>query len=374
MRTRLLPYLALVTMLGFAINGSAQPAKTQSQNSTSSNAVGKVVDVQGRVSMRRRAWTRFVPAFIGTLLLRGDKLRFEGSSRAKIVCADKTVHNLAGGEQVVPCQTQATGPPVIRYRGSIINKPRGSAAKLPIEVISPRNTKLLDSRPWLRWTPVPGETTYKVTVWGMDLNWQTEVSSKTELRYPEEAPPLVAGETYKLTVTADGYSTDDEREPGLGFTVLNEQDVKTIRAAEKQIREMGLTDISTRLLIADLYTSWGLRADAIEYLESLASALKEPSVYRSLGALYLEIGLGRRAEERYVEALELSQANDDLEGQAMAYQILASIQLDLGNVNEAIFRLKKAIESYGNLGDRANVKELKKEIARLARLRKSTRS
>ena len=86
---------------------------------------------------------------------------------------------------------------------------------------------------------------------------------------------------------------------------------------------------------------------------------------RSLGDLYLRIGLNRFAEERYLQALGLSQRLNDVEGQALAQNALGLVYEALGNKGEALQRLQKAMEWYRKLGDAKRIEEIREQLGKM---------
>ena len=322
-----------------------------------------VVALQGQMSVKRQDWSDYAPALFGTLLRRGDLLRLESGSQAKIACDDWSLASVPSGIGGVPCKV-AKMPPLV-YDGSQVITTRDYApGEFPI-VISPRKTKLISPNPTLRWTPVPGVVTYTVSVRGPNLNWSTDVASKTEVAYPTTAPVLVSGTAYRVVVCGGSNCSDKENIPDLGFTTLKPDEVQTVREAGNRIRALGLADAPTRFLISSLYATQDLHTEAIEQLEGLTSTLEEPAVLRLLGDLYRTIGLNRLAEERYLQALGLSQKANDVEGQALAQYWLGQIYDALGNKSETIQRLQKAMELYQKLGDSKKSKEIQERLTEL---------
>jgi predicted phosphohydrolase len=322
-----------------------------------------IVAVEGQMRVKREGWSEYAPALFGMPLRYGDLLRLEGASRAIVACADLTVATVQSSISGIPCKTAAK--PVFVYGGSLVVTTRGdTSGEFPI-VISPRKTKVLIARPTLRWTHVAGTTTYKVSVRGPNVNWSADVGSKTQIAYPDNAPELAAGATYKVTVITGSRSSDEESAPGLGFTILKPDEAQVVREAESKIYALGLKEEPTRFLIAALYAVQGLNAEAIGQLEELSNTLKEPAVVRSLGDLHLRIGLNRFAEERYLQALDLSQGLNDIEGQALAQNALGLVYEALGNKGEAIKRLQWALGIYQKLGDAKMVKQIQERLGEL---------
>lgn len=349
--------------------GNAVPARAQTPDANARNDIGLnvIVALQGQVAMKRKGWGAFAPAGFGTILQRGDLLRLEGSSQAKVVCADLTISDAPRDLSGVPCS--ATRPTLI-YLGDKVTATRGYGEGAFPLVIAPRKTKLLNSRPTLRWTPVAGATLYKVIVRGQNArgqnpSWNINVPSITRLGYPAAAPPLEADTDYKLIVSAGGRQSDEEAEPGLGFALLKSDKAKEVRDAEKKIHALGLPDAPTRLLIAYLYAAYDLNAEAIEQLEGISESLREPAPARLLGALYLAIGLSRHAEKHYLRALEFSRNVNDEEGQAIAHKELGRIYDEaLGVRNTATQHFESALKWYKNLGDQHTAGRIEEKLAK----------
>ncbi len=352
-------------LVALALIGGEWPGFTRAQQpdaSAEGDGLHVIVAVQGQVSVKRKGWSNYAPATFGTSLRRGDLLRLDSSSQAKVVCAGLTVHDAPSGRTGgVPCPSAR---PVLNYQGSSALSTRSYwSATFPV-IVSPRKTKLLNPRPTLRWTPVQGATSYQIIVRGPELNWSAEVRSKTEMVYPDNAPAFKAENDYKLIVVANGRQSDLEEYPGLGFSTLRSDKAKEVRREEQRIRQLGLPDAPTRFLIAHLYATYGLNAEAIEQLEELSRTIKEPAAARLLGDLYSSIGLSRHAEERYLLALNLSEKANDEEGRGLAHKALGGIYEALGIKNQGVRHLKAALELSQKLGDQAMVGEIERLLAK----------
>lgn len=338
---------------------SAGFAPAQAQSNNAGDVIASLIDLQGQVSVRRRGWREFQAAAFGMELRRGDVLKVGASSRATVYCAERR-YELSTGLHPVPCKGDrpiGTGP-----AGNTMPTRSDAQGLLYPQVISPRKTKLLNDRPELRWTAVAGAKAYRVVVRGPNVNWSAEVSGKTELVYPGDAPTLVAGAPYRLTVVAGERSSDEEGQPGLGFTLLNAEEAQALRAEEAGLRAQGLQERTARFLTAQLYASRGLYAEAIEILEELSKSWPESSLERALGALYLRTGLNRLAEAHYLQAVALSQKAKDLEGEALAQSALGAIYEAIGNGGEAVERWQRARDIFRGLGDVQAVKQLEERL------------
>jgi len=338
--------------------GCGAPQPTPARPAGGGTESGLIVGVQGDAAVKRAGWRDYAPALFGAPLRRGDLLRLGSAGSATVACADLKLATVEGGVSGYPCQTAPRTPLV--YEGTLLNPTRGDngSGDTPL-VISPRKTKLLNPRPVLRWQPMPGAKSYKLSLRG--TNWTAEMSGASELPYPDSAPALQPGVTYRLVVTAGDRSSSEEPGAGLGFSVLGAAEAKAVKEAEAKIRALSLTETATALLIANVYATNGLYAEAVEGLERLPGP-QEPAVLRLLGDLYISTGLNRLAEERYTTALARSEALSDVEGQAQAQHALGRIYEALGNPTEARRHLSAALALYDRLGDAKQAAEAKAHL------------
>lgn len=308
----------------------------------------------------------------GMLVRKGYLLILSATAKAMIICGDGKKRELAPGPQGCPCIKPCT-PEVcgINYDGSTIGATRGpdtDAGLFPV-VISPRKTMLRNLRPTIRWLPITGakeNTPYTVTLYGEGMKpvWTKEVGSQTSCNYPEQEPSLKLGQTYKVVVTSGVLSSDQDHSPGLGFTTLTVNQTRALADEEIKRKQLELPEMETRFLVSNLFAARELYSEAIEQLQDLYTTMKEPAVARMLGDLYATIGLNREAEERYLESLSLTSA-DDLEGLGATQQNLAQVYENLGSFDRAIARLQEAIKAYRRLGNRAMVNALLNDDRRL---------
>jgi predicted negative regulator of RcsB-dependent stress response len=336
--------------------GAAQP--TPSSAATARIDAGLVVGVQGNAAVKRNGWRDYAPALLGTPLRRGDLLRLESTGSATVACADLKLATIASGVSGYPCQAAPKTPLV--YEGALLTPTRGDSGsgEYP-RIVSPRRTKLIDPHPVLRWQPLSEARTYKVSLQG--ANWSAEVSGAHEVPYPADAPALQPGVNYRLVVTSGDRSSSEEPGAGLAFTLATAEEVRSIREAEARIRSLGLAETATALLVANVYATNGLHAEAIEGLERLPGP-QEPAVLRLLGDLYIAVGLNQLAEERYTAALTRSETLNDIEGQAQAHHALGRIFGALGNPDDARRHFSNALTLYDRLGDAKKAAEAKAQL------------
>jgi hypothetical protein len=322
------------------------------------------VSVEGQVVVKRKGWTSYAPVVFGTYLQPGDLLRIAENSRARIVCSDLTLHDVPAGVTGVPCNSSR--PVLQRPDGSIINTTRSSPAGAMFpQVLSPRKTKLFSAQPVLRWTPVASASRYKVTVRGGGDSWTTIVYSSTEITYPADAPKLRTGVAYKLIVETENGSSY-EPEPNLGFSIIEADEKKRVLQKEKQIENLNLPEGPTQFLIAHLYASYGLRAEAIEKLEHILPTFRAAAVAELLGDLYASIGLVRQSETNNLNAIELAKGENDEVGLMFAHLALGRIyKQGLSNTKAAILHFDSALALANKLGDNLTTAEAGESLAEL---------
>jgi predicted negative regulator of RcsB-dependent stress response len=349
--------LLIPLVLTLAACSGPQPAIAPAPgDAAGAGQAGIIVTVQGDASVKRAGWQNYAPALFGAPLQKGDLLRIADAARVVVACADLKLSELPAGVSGFPCRAEAN-PDTLVYKGRLAAATRGDANDDAFPtVLSPRQTRLLNPRPTLRWSAVPGAASYQVSLQGAD--WSTTVNGATELAYPSAAPALQPGVAYRLVVAAGDRSSNEETGPGLGFALLDAGEAAAVQAAEAKIQALGLPDAGTRLLIANLYAVHGLYAEAITLLAPLAEA-GQPAVARLLGDLYLGIGLNREAEASYLQALSLSEGAGDVEGQAAAHAALGTIYAALGSRAEAEKQWRAALAAYDQLGDQAKIAQLR---------------
>jgi hypothetical protein len=229
---------------------------------------------------------------------------------------------------------------------------------------------LLTTRPTLRWSavasqPLTAGVTYKVSILSdAGIVWSRQVTSLTEMQYPADEKPLTRGAEYKLVITAGNRTSEEEGVPGLGFSVITDEEAKKIATAEASVRGLGLGPSESQFFIADLYAARGLSAEARVKLDALKKDLKELAVLRLLGDLYANAGLHREAASQYEAALKLPQAITDLEGQALTLSALGGSLEMLKRPNDAKASWMKAVEIFAKLGEQVTIEELSKPTRR----------
>jgi hypothetical protein len=90
---------------------------------------------------------------------------------------------------------------------------------------------------------------------------------------PEPGPGI--GATYHAGISdtnspRTGQSSKLRQPVGQAFTILDSDTAEAVRGRQSQIEQLGLEDASGRLLVAQLYVTNGLAADALGVLVKLS--------------------------------------------------------------------------------------------------------
>lgn len=331
---------------------------------------GQILNISGEVQLQRQDG-RNIRATAGTPIYPGDKLQTSQNGQITIQCADLGIKSIKAGENQLNSCLLASDKSKNDCNKNLIRCPDRGDDKIawnnaPIPyIISPRRTQLLGNKPTLRWNPVAGATSYKLSILEnrAKLNWEMTVNG-TEAVYPGE-PALKPGVKYRLIVEANtGVSSESPLSEGdTEFRLLDEKEVDAVKEAVGAIEQQVPNAASQKLAIAQVYLSANLIAEAIETLESLpAAGVETAPIYRRLGELYRERSqLMPQAEIYYKKAIDTAKP-DDIEELTEARYGLAQVYSSMRNYPEAIRYLKLAKEGYQSFGDLPMVEKIEKQL------------
>jgi len=331
---------------------------------------GQILNISGEVQLQRQDGRNIRPT-AGTPIYPGDKLQTAQNGQITLQCADLGIKSIKAGENQLNSCLLASDKSKSECNKNLINCPDRGDDKIawnnaPIPyIISPRRTKLLENKPTLRWNPVAGATSYRLSILEnrAKLNWEMTVNG-TEAVYPGE-PALKPGVKYRLIVEANtGVSSESPLVEGDSeFSLLDEKEVEAVKEAVRAIEQQVANAASRKLAIAQVYLSANLIAEAIETLESLpAAGVETAPIYRTLGEMYrVRSQLMPQAEIYYKRAMNTAKP-DDIEELTEARYGLAQVYSSMRNYAEAIQYLKLAKDGYQSLGDLQMVEKIGKQL------------
>ncbi len=331
---------------------------------------GQILNISGEVQLQRQDGRNIRPTS-GTPIYPGDKLQTAQNGQITIQCADLGIKSIKAGENYLNSCLLASDKSKSECNKNLIRCPdRGddqvawNNAPVPY-IISPRRTQLLENKPILRWNPVAGATSYKLSLREnkTKLNWELTVAG-TEAVYAGE-PALKPGVKYRLIVEANTGASSETPvvEGNTEFGLLDEGEMQRVKDAVGAIDKQVPNAAAQKLATANLYISTNLIAEAIETLETLPkSGIETPPIYLTLGDLYREnLQLMPQAEVYYKKAIGTAKP-DDIEELTEAHYGLGQVYSSMRNNIKAMSYLKLAKEGYKTLGNVEMVEKIGKQL------------
>lgn len=323
--------------------------------------LARIMSVNGSVQLRREAWNGFRQARPGTALYGPDLLEPVRGSRILVICPN-------GSRWIVPAGTISAvnngcpgTPRALKPQFGIGDLRGGSDLAIPY-IITPRLDTVLSPTPTLRWNPVEGVETYRVSLQTRrGPLWELE-TDQTTIRYPENQPPLSPGTLYTLVVETDSGASSTDEPPALWFNLLTGDRADSAQADIAAVEALNLPDmVAMLILVEDVYPRYALTGTAIQALEGLVAAgCDTAKVRRLLGDLYLKSGLRLLAEQNYETALAL--ATDNLEEQVLAQYGLGTLYARVEEPDKATEYLKAAQAGALELGDETLAADIAAEL------------
>lgn len=338
--------ILIIVSLLLLVTDSQQEARARPTVEASTNScvhVGRLISVQGKVEHKRQEWSNYHPATVGVALCQGDQLRPAKGARAIVQCADLSqnpwtvVSSLSSGA-AVGCRPSdepayTTTQPITPTRDPL-------NTRIPY-IISPNRTWLVNNKPTLRWTAVPGATSYVVRVSGPGVNWVREVKNNSII-YSGEPSLRPVEQGYLLTVQAD----NGEPSAKAIFGLLDTHQATRVKTAQERITNQNLPAEAKILALVELYIGQELIAEATEQLETVAAGSQTAAIHYLLGDLYAQVELFPQALLSYQQAVKLAKITKDIEGQAMAAYRLGEVYTVLGNPDKAAYWLQQARQGH----------------------------
>lgn len=356
MRKKVLICIALSMVLECTVSTGLPAALREKALDENETCGCLIVGLLGNSYVKPARSPRYIPLKLNMAVFGGTFLQVSASSKAMLACGS-AFKELTSGVYPVPCNSGEGVP--IPVGKKIVDPARIRGGDFP-RLLSPRTGALLNAHPTFRWTPVPNAAQYSIVVRGGNVDWSAIVKS-AEIVYPNNAPPLVAGPAYKVTIfAARRGSSDDEGAPGLEFRLLSAQDAEKVKSRETEIKNLNLEAASKQLLIAYLYATYNLFAEAITLLKDTAA---DQESARALAELYIRSSLLDRAEEQYSKVVEM--AGEDLPARAAAYDRLGQINEALNKKDQAMQKYQNALKLYVDLEDWNKVSEFAIQLSKL---------
>ncbi len=305
----------------FAFMFSANPVQAQiakhHQTLVRSNPIGRVLSTGDRNKQK------------GSFIFPGDRVNpISISGTVKILCYPNNKMLLLGEGLVDDTADKCVKPTELgrcrAKRNCSRTKRQTTNAQKPI-ITNPYGNIILNRRPLISWLPTPNSNSYTVVLKGNGVSWSEE-TTKTELPYPQNQPPLQYGNVYKLDIITNQDDSPTAARSTV-LIVLSKQERQQIKNTIQQVQALNLTpDEEARDLVA-VYMSQNLLTESINVLnQRINSGTNNPTLYRLLGDLYLQAGFSQKAKPMYLKARILARGNTNRVEQNLAQQGLESIE------------------------------------------------
>ena len=225
---------------------------------------------------------------------------------------------------------------------------------IPI-ILSPRNTRLLELEPILRWVEVGGAIEYEVWLNGptsfklrLDVTQlpcaedaRTAPNRICSLPWPTFEGTLIQGKTYFLTLSVrTGIASPLRSSEKSRLYTLTAEETLQVKAKISAIQALDLDTVTRDLLLAGLYAERELYSEAIAAYERALAAQPAAVLHVTLGDIYRAVDLQRFAFGEYERALNLlPQGEDDA-------AVRAAAEFGIGQVCYARQNYSKALTYF----------------------------
>jgi hypothetical protein len=248
-------------------------------------------------------------------LRKGDRVTVNDKGAAALYFADGRVQRLRARETAQITQRRNTPSALAAAWRSLMGRLRarfeaGGQDKTfgtrgdeeDLAIICPRNTRTLPGSIVFEWKPVARARRYKVALLredGVSVLWQG-MTKEPKLAYPEGAPALAPGRTYRWEVSAQMPGGTMPASDLAWFSMLTADEAQEVRQTVTQLR--GQLGEAAALPLAAWYADRELYGLAIEALEQECRVERAgPAVHLLLCELYdktLDFGAARECAER----------------------------------------------------------------------------
>ena len=288
------------------------------------DAIALISSLVGKVEVQRAHQKGLRAAHLGEQLFEEDVLYTYDHSRASLFFSDGSVITVYPRSRLVLSlrKTDKKGSSlvaslskgVMKGIGGIfsVEKKRETLTAIPgirkkieqeemgVRVLHPRNSKILTSKPRLRWKTRGEGRLFMVslTLKGMGGQLWTLNTKETEIPYPMGKRGLKRGQTYFLKVqSVDDPSLNDE----VYFRVLGDQKAEEVRRVTKQMEELqklNPDDSTPKFILATYYMRKGLYHKALEELDALDRENPgERFILEKKREIFAKIGFWKKWEE-----------------------------------------------------------------------------
>ena len=319
--------MLMVFSLSMAYGQTAQKKQPQPSQVTKlkedTNFIAIIIKLNGNVLFQRKKdTTKWEKAKLNLQLYEGDKIKTEESSQATLwLRAGGTIPVKQKETLVVKVPLDKKDNPVFSNLWETFNRKvhRSQMRDLDsvvvmksldstINVLSPRNTKLLAVPTVLEWSAVTNAKEYVLTIGyftGMQKIWQTTVNNTIFTVENKALPELIPGKPYLWEVEAYNDKLQPIASDSTWFTIMTEVERNTIKTDVELITQSASNDNAiVYLLLASFYEDNELYWESEQLLKELLKEDDQPFTHQMLGDLYLKLGLVKQFQSEIQKGSE----------------------------------------------------------------------
>ena len=324
----------------------------------------------GSVELRRSGWSEATRIYPFTFLYDDDRLTVSTGANVVLFCSTGSFRNWTRTSEANVGSTCFDLPRWERPSFGVSEVWSAADPTVPY-VISPWSGQVLTSQPELRWNAVEGAEQYTVTLRRrVGEDWAdvwTVTTDETAICYPEGQPELAVGEEYALSVSVDDGPIVQMQDTAV-FSLMGGEEAQAARAAISSIEELDIDQTAKTLLLAEkAYSQFKLFSQGINELTQLVNSGEETAqVHRLLGDYYIRVGLQLPAEESYAKAIELAEANENLQENILAAWGLGTVYGRVGRKAQARIYLQEAKLLTHQVDDTETAASIDAELSRIS--------
>lgn len=318
--------LFVFSLSGFRLSLAQQP----------SQCLAVITEINGEALFKKADKSEFVKAYWGTQLFQGDEIKTSAKSEAKLLFSNSSFISLGPNSMI---KISGKEPPATQPISGVRNlssammvnlsafnlkrdnkKEEGALAGLrsgapdqAIELTSPYTTLIKTNRPSFSWITKKSFDNYIVNLFNSrGLVWSKKISG-SKMEYPESEKGLEFGESYFWNVEGEDL-IDNDKSANHKFSVISLEKSKEVEEQETVIRNTFRNEpesSSLHSVMGAYYINQGLLQDAINEFQTISIInVDAPLPHEILGSLYTDVGNKDNAIEELQKALALAKNND----------------------------------------------------------------
>jgi len=314
--------LALIVLL---------PFYSQRVRAQADGHLALITEISGAVSIARVHTAEFKAVTWGTQLFEGDRIKTGGEATASILFSNNNLLTLGANSSMtisggaspsgaspmreVDSELLAVASDLTLHRAgageiAALGGLRSAASGNVLEPVSPRNTNIISRTPEFVWQTDGEYDSYRVKVLSDEgLVWSGS-SDGSIIRYPDNAPALMAGMDYYWQVEGEAL-LDTVKSTMVSFRIITEDNQAKVTKGEREIRNLFKDEPESTnyyYVLGSFYTKHGMLDSAVKTFSEIAARYPDAALPNEiLGRLYADMGLTSSAVDAMQRAINLEE-------------------------------------------------------------------